>query len=106
MSILKKAMAHFDEQGMKEIKVPEWDSIIYATPLTLSEKRTLVKFSKGDGVEFSVRFLIMKALDKSGKKIFDINDKGTLLGHAHAGVIERIVDEIADAVKIEEVEEK
>lgn len=106
MSILDKAIAHFDKLGTKKIKIPEWDSVIYATPFTLEEKRTLVKFSNGNDAEFMIRTLITKAIDKDGKKVFDLSDKPTLMGHAHSGVIERVVGEIVDSVSLKEVEEK
>lgn len=106
MSILDKAMAHFDELGIKEIKIPEWDSVIYTTPFTLDEKRKLINFSNGNDSEFMIRTLILKAQDKKGKKVFEALDKPTLMGHAHSGVIERVVSEIVDAVSLKEIEEK
>jgi hypothetical protein len=106
MNILDKAVAHFDKLGTKKIKVPEWDSVIYATPFTLSEKRTLLQFSKGNDAEFMVRTLIMKALDKDGKKVFDLSEKPTLMSHTHSGIIERVVGEIIAAISIKEAEEK
>jgi len=106
MSILDKAVAHFDELGTKKIKIPEWDSVIYANPFTLTEKRTLLKFSNGNDAEFMARTLIMKALDKDGKKVFDISDKPTLMGHAHSGIIERVAVEIIASISVKEAEEK
>lgn len=106
MTILEKATAHFDSVGTKKIKIPEWDSVIYATPFTLTEKGSLLKFSKGKDAEFMVRTLILKAMDKNGKKVFDLDDKASLMGHAHTSVIERVVSEIVDATSLKEVEEK
>lgn len=106
MNILDKATAHFDSLGIKKIKIPEWDSVIYATPFTLNEKRKLVKFSNGNDAEFMIRTLIMKAQDKDGKKVFELLDKPSLMGHAHSGVIERVVGEIVDSVSLKEIEEK
>lgn len=106
MNILEKATAHFDNLGTKKIKIPEWESTIYATPFTLSEKRKLLKFSDGNDSEFMIRTLILKATDKDGKQVFDLSDKPILMGHAHSSVIERVVSEIIDAISLKEVEEK
>jgi hypothetical protein len=106
MSIIDKAKAHFDKIGAKKIKIPEWDSVIYATPLTLDEKRILVKFSDGSNAEFGARMIIMKSMDKDGKKVFDLDDKAALMGRTHSGVIEYIVSEINDVNSLEKIEEK
>jgi hypothetical protein len=106
MSTLDKAIAHFDGLGTKKIEVPEWDTTIYATPLTLGEKSTLVKFAGGDDADFMVRMLILKAKDKKGKHLFDLNDKPSLLGHVHPSVLERVINEIADTTSVEDKEKK
>lgn len=106
MSTLDKAIAHFDSLGTKEIEVPEWKTTIYATPLTLGEKSTLVKFAGGDDADFMVRMLILKAKDKKGKALFELNDKPTLLGHVHPSVLERVVNEIANITSVKDKEKK
>lgn len=106
MNIVDKATAHFDSLGTKEIKVPEWDTTIYATPLTLGEKNTLVKFSGGDDADFMVRMLILKAKDKKGKPLFELDNKPTLLGHVHPGVLERVINEIVGITSVKDKEKK
>lgn len=106
MSILDNAVAHFDGIGTQQIKVPEWKTTIYSTPFTLSDKRKLLNFSKGDDIEFMVRALIMKAQDKKGKKLFDIGDMPTMMGHVDANVLARVVGEIAVTLTAKEAEEK
>ncbi len=106
MNILEKATAHFDAIGTKSIKVPEWDTTIYAAPFTLNDKKTLFKFSNGDDSEFMVRTLIMKAKDKNGKPVFSIEDIPTLSSHVDANVLERVVSEIVKVDSIQEAEEK
>ncbi len=106
MNTLEKAMAHFDSLGTKEIKVPEWDTTIYATPLTLGEKSTLVKFADGNDADFMVRMLILKAKDKKGNPLFGLDNKPTLLGHVHPSVLERVVNQIADITSVKDKEKK
>ena len=57
MSILDRAKAHFDNQEIKRIEVPEWGengepAIIMAEPFTLADRKTLAKFAKDDDMEF------------------------------------------------------
>jgi hypothetical protein len=104
MGVLDNAISHFDKIEIKVIEVPEWDSIIYSTPFTMGEKKTLWKFAKDDDFEFMVRTLILKALDKDGKKLFDISDKINLMNKVSPPVIERIVGEISLSQTIEDME--
>lgn len=104
MSILDKAKAHFDKIDTKTIEVPEWDTVIYATPFTMGEKKSLWKFAKEDDFEFMVRTLILKALDKDGNKLFDISNKVELMNKVSPDVITRVVGEISITQTIDEME--
>jgi hypothetical protein len=104
MGVLDNAINHFGSLDTKVIEVPEWDTIIYATPFTLGEKKTLWKFAKGDDFEFMVRTLILKALDKEGSKMFDISQKNNLMNKVDPDVISRIVGEISISQTVEEQE--
>jgi len=104
MGVLDNAKAHFDKLETKAIEVPEWDTIIYSTPFTMGEKKTLWKFAKDDDFEFMVRTLILKALDKDGKKLFDISNKLELMNNASPDVITRIVGEISVSQTIDDME--
>ena len=104
MGVLDNAKAHFDKLETKAIEVPEWDTIIYSTPFTMGQKKTLWKFAKDDDFEFMVRTLILKALDKDGKKLFDISNKLELMNNASPDVITRIVGEISVSQTIDDME--
>lgn len=101
-TVLIQAIAHFDHLGTKEIKVPEWKTTIYATPLTLGEKSSLLKFADGDDADFMVRMLILKAKDKDGNSMFDLSEKPTLLTHVVPAILERVVGEIVDTKTVAE----
>lgn len=103
MGILDNAKSHFDKLETKAIEVPEWDAIIYSTPFTMGEKKTLWKFAKDDDFEFMVRTLILKALDKDGNKLFDISNKIDLMNHASPDVITRIVGEISISQTVDDM---
>lgn len=106
MSILDNAVAHFDAIGTREIEIPEWESTIYVTPFTLKEKRTLMKVAKGDDVEFLVRTLILKAKDKKGKAVFELDDKHKMASQVHPAVLERVVGEMVSVGSIEDKEKE
>jgi hypothetical protein len=104
MSILDNVKAHFDKLETRLIEVPEWDTVIYCTPFTMAEKKSLWKFAKGDDFEFMVRTLILKSLDKEGNKVFTISDKVDLMNGASPDVITRVVGELSTSQTIEEQE--
>ena len=109
MSILDRAKAHFDNQEIKRIEVPEWGdddgnpAIIMAEPFTLSDRKSLAKFADGDDMEFLVRLVIMKALDEDGKKIFDLSDKPVLMNKVDPAVILRVANQISATPTIEDM---
>tara|TARA_R110000824_G_scaffold66023_4_gene171616 strand:+ start:2299 stop:2619 length:321 start_codon:yes stop_codon:yes gene_type:complete len=103
VSVLDNAKAHFDKLETKVIEVEEWDTVIYATPFTMGEKKKLWKHAKEDDIEFMVRTLLLKALNKDGEKMFDLSDKITLMNHVDPNVIVRIVGDISVADTIEEM---
>ncbi len=103
MGILDNAKSHFDKLETKVIDVPEWDAIVYSTPFTMGEKKSLWKFAKEDDFEFMVRTLILKALDGDGNKLFDLSNKIELMNHASPDVITRIVGEISISQSIEDM---
>lgn len=102
MSVLEKAVEHFDSQETLEIDVPEWDTVIYATPFTLAEQKKLFTFAKADDLEFLVRAIIMKAMDKEGEKIFDLSDKPTLLNRVDPKILSRIATEMGKSDSVED----
>ena len=103
MSILDNVKAHFDKLETRLIEVPEWDTVIYCTPFTMAEKKSLRKFAKGDDFEFMVRTLILKALDKDGNKMFDLSDKVAFMNNVSPDVITRVVSEISATPTIDEM---
>ena len=104
MNILDNAKAHFEKIETKVIDVPEWDTQIFCTPMTMNEKKSLWKFAKEDDFEFMVRTLIMKALDSDGNKLFDLSQKPELMNKVSPEVIVRVVSKMSEAVSVEDAE--
>jgi hypothetical protein len=110
MSVLERAKAHFDKQDIIEITVPEWEdengnpTVLYSKPLTLADKKKLLKFAKEDDIEFVARLIILKALDGKGDQVFDISDKITLLNSVDPNVLTRIAGKMTEAKSVEDFE--
>ena len=94
MDAIDLVREHFASLGTKTIEVPEWKLTVYATPVTLSEKNKLYRKSRESDMELLVDILILKATDAEGKKLFDIDNKPTLLNKADSNVIARVANAI------------
>ena len=81
---------------LKQIKVPEWDMDIYCrkTYPFREEAKVIELQSQGKTVDALVESLVVKALDKDGKKIFTSYDRISLMNEADPTVIVRVVGEI------------
>jgi hypothetical protein len=104
MGVLDNAVAHFDTKGIRQIEVPEWDTVIHCSPFTMNEKRKLLKVAKDDDLEFLIRALIMKAKDAQGEPMFDLADKVSLMNKVDPDVITRVVTSITSSASVEEME--
>ena len=96
-SILDQAEEQFSSIKRKTIEVPEWDTTIYAKPLTLNEKRKLYRNlgARNDDISLMmVEAIILKAEDKDGKKLFTIDDRDRLLNKVDSDVVSDIASSI------------
>lgn len=94
MEAIDLVREHFTSLGTKRIEVPEWNLVVFASPMTLAEKNRIYKKSRDSDMELLVDILIMKATDESGKKLFTIEHKPTLLNKADSNVVARLANEI------------
>ena len=107
ISILDHAEEQFSSIQRKQIDVPEWNTTIYAKPLTLAEKRKLYRNlgAKSEDVSsMMVEALIMKAEDKDGKKLFTPDDRDRLMNKVDPDVVSAVATEILyfkDAYSVE-----
>ena len=79
MSVIDIAKSHFDNIGVQSMEVSEWKDenakpvILYWNPITLLEKNRLLKKSDTlNDIAILADVLVMKALDKDGKKVFKL----------------------------------
>lgn len=109
MSILDRAKAHFDSQGVKKIEVPEWPdekgnpTVLYSSPVSMNDRKALRQAADGDEAEFMVRLVILKCELDDGVKAFDLSDKPMLMKQVDPNIIQRIAAKIAEAPDVEEM---
>lgn len=113
MSVIDIAKSHFENIGVQSMEVPEWKDgddkpvTLYWNPITLLEKDRLLKKSQSlNDVAILADVLIMKALDKDGKKVFKLSDKETLMHKADPDVLTRIASKMVQAPSVDELKKK
>ena len=110
MSVIDRAKSHFESLGTQSIEVPEWKdddgkpTVIYWNPITLAEKNRLLKKSDSlNDVSLLADILIMKALDKDGKKMFSLEDKIALMHKVDSDVLAKVATKIIQNISPDEV---
>jgi hypothetical protein len=110
MKVIDRAKSHFESLGVQNVSVPEWKdddgnaTVIYWNPITLSEKNKLFKKSDNlNDVGILADVVVMKALDKDGKKMFTLEDKLALLHKVDSDVLSRLATAMIQAITPDEV---
>lgn len=109
MSILDRAKAHFDAQGVRKLEVPEWadesgnPTLLYSSPVTMNDRKKLREIADGDEFEFMVRLVILKCQTEDGAKAFDLSDKPTLMQKVDPNIIQRLANQIAAAPSVDDM---
>ena len=110
MSVIDRAKSHFESLGTQSMEVPEWKdddgnpTVIYWNPITLAEKKRL--FQKSDNlndVGILADIIVMKAIDKDGKKLFTLEDKIALMHKTDSDVLSRIATAMVQVITPDEV---
>ena len=110
MKLIERAKSHFESLGVQSIEVPEWKdedwkpSVIYWNPINLFEKNKLFKNSESlSDVSILADIVVMKSLDKDGKKIFKLDDKMDLMTKVDSDVLSRVATAMVKVISPEEV---
>ena len=113
MSVIDIAKSHFDNIGVQSMEVAEWKDengkpvILYWNPITLLEKNRLLKKSDTlNDIAILADVIVMKALDKDGKKVFKLEDKQTLMNSADPNILQRIAQKMVEVPSIDELKKK
>ena len=110
MSVIDIAKSHFENIGVQSMEVSEWKDengkpvTLYWNPITLLEKNRLLKKSDNlNDIAILADVLVMKALDKDGKKIFKLDDKMELMTKVDSDVLSRVATAMVQVISPEEV---
>lgn len=115
MSILDRAIAHFEATAGTVVEVPEWGTgdaplRVLVRPLTMSQKRFILKVTGDDrtGVEATLRAIIRACVDADTlEPLFSEKDLQALRTKVHPAIINRLgkaIDDL-DAIGDETVRE-
>ena len=100
MKVIDRAKSHFESLGVQHIEVPEWEdehghpTVIYWNPVTLAEKKKIFHSDITGGMVINdvavlADIVIMKSLDKDGKKLFQPEDKLPIMHKVDSDVLAR-----------------
>ena len=110
MKLIDRAKSHFESVGVQSMEIPEWKdednnpSVIYWNPITLSEKNKLFKKSDNlNDVGILADIILMKAIDKDGKKLFTLEDKIPLMHKVDSDVLAKVATQIIQTITPDEV---
>lgn len=100
-AIITAAKVHFSERmsGIRCLTVPEWgDAKIYYKPSMNFRDQGAVLKLHGDNkpADAVIMTLILKAMDKDGKKLFTKSDMTEMSLHIDPEIVSRIVTEMSD----------
>jgi hypothetical protein len=91
-SLIDAAVAHFSNQEVRSIDVPEWGVTVFAKNLSLSDKAKWLSRSKDDTTDYMVYAVIYGAVDDKGEPHFDISDKPKLRNNVDPEVLSKVAN--------------
>lgn len=90
MSLIDKAITHFNSKEVRELYIKEWDVTLYSKNLTLGDKASWLKRADGETTEYMLYAVIYGVVDAEGKPAFDIGDKIKLKTSVDPEIVSRI----------------
>jgi len=103
---LQAATAHFKQNGMREIEIPEWGLSAYFSPPTFAEaKRITMGLKDPSDALLAVHTIVEKLRDQDGKPLFgsDAETVATLQSEVDARVLQRILEKMGEVPDIAEI---
>ena len=91
-SLIDAAVAHFSNQEVRSMEVPEWGVKIFAKNLSLSDKAKWLARSKDDTTDYMVYAVIYGAVDEKGEPLFDVGDKPKLRNSVDPEVLSTVAN--------------
>jgi len=90
MSLIDKAVSHFDSKARRELNVPEWDVVLYTKNLTLDDKAKWLARADGDTTDYMVYACIFGLVDAKGEPVFTLTDKHKLRTSVDPDIISKL----------------
>ena len=112
MSVLDKAIKHYQSLDRIQFHVDEWDVTIYSSKMTVGETAAIQKRATKNGVTDEILMviyaIIIKAEDAAGEKIFDITQDtiNKLKDEVDRDVVLRIAGKLMESPDIDSVKKK
>jgi hypothetical protein len=90
-------VAHWKQVSeVRKTDVPEWNQVVYHKPFNMQERQKIALMVEQAGeYAAAVETVILKALDKSGERLFTVEDRKRLLVAADPSVVGRLSYAIA-----------
>lgn len=97
--VVARAVEHFQGIERFEAVVPEWGEdgvplMLYATVLTMAERRKIQRMNADDNYGATCDIIITKAEDADGKRVFSKADKPAFLNRIDPEVISRVAKDL------------
>ena len=103
MNIIDRATNHYSAQNRLIINVPEWSETddpleIHVLPMTMAEVNMMQKIAskKASNIEQAANIIVVKAKNKTGKRLFKITDRDKLMQECDYRVVSRIAEKIEE----------
>lgn len=107
MSVIDKIKARVFSAATS-VYVEEWDETIWVRPLSCGEMTELQRRHKGFPMELTgdamVDLVIRKVMDKSGEKMFTLEDKPFLLKETTAVISNVVAKILSSQISVEDAE--
>lgn len=104
MSLIEIAKAHFSSKAVRSLEVPEWETTVYAKPLTLDDRARMAARADGNGTDYLVYAVIFGVTDEKGEPVFTLEDKHALRKQCDPEVVSRVANFVLEAKTKNEAE--
>lgn len=112
MSVLDKAIKHYQSLDRIQFYVEEWDVTIYSSKMTVGETAAIQKRATKNGVTDEILMviyaIIIKAEDAAGEKIFDMTQDtiNKLKDEVDRDVVLRIAGKLMESPDMDSIKKK
>tara|TARA_R100000353_G_scaffold24240_1_gene20879 strand:- start:8428 stop:8766 length:339 start_codon:yes stop_codon:yes gene_type:complete len=112
MSVLDKAIKHYQSLDRIQFHVEEWDVTIYSSKMTVGETAAIQKRATKNGVTDEILMviyaIIIKAEDAAGEKIFDMTQDtiNKLKDEVDRDVVLRIAGKLMESPDMDSIKKK